>query len=335
MKLPPVIVVQIIHISGPLKGEIQEFTEGKITIGRHPSCHVKFPPEFTSISRNHAEIVREGNQFRLIDRSANGTFVNGKKVQEIYLKEGDVLMFAEGGPKVSFLTQMKEGQVVTETPPPPLKREYKEESKIPLKEPVIHEIPQKPEIIHKEVFQPEIVTPPAAVSTQKVKVSLIIQYGPTIRSFKEVPVTIGKHPVCEMFLDHPAIYDRHTQIFFSQNQYWIKDLTGKGLVQINRSAIGLQSPIKPDDEISLSPQGPIFRFLGDGRLAEVEEPPVEKPSVSHEKEKKVTRRNIPEEKTSKDLLSQTSCEAAGFHTLCSLFSSILILLPVVSVLSLL
>ena len=303
MKLPPVIVVQLIHISGPLKGEIQEFTEGKITIGRHPSCHVKFPPEFTSISRNHAEIVREGNQFRLIDRSANGTFVNGKKIQEIYLKEGDVLMFAEGGPKVSFLTQMKEGQVVTETPSPPLKREYKEESKIPLKEPVIHEIPQKPEVIHKEVFQPEIVTPPAAISTQKVKVSLIIQYGPTIRSFKEVPVTIGKHPGCDMFLDHPAIYDRHTQIFFTQNQYWVKDLTGKGLVQINRSAIGLQSPIKPDDEISLSPQGPVFRFLGDGRLAEVEEPLVEKPSVSHDKEKEVTKRNIPEGKTSKDLLS--------------------------------
>ena len=302
MKLPPVIVVQLIHISGPLKGEIQEFTDGKIAIGRHPSCHVKFPPEFTSISRNHAEIVREGNQFRLIDRSANGTFVNGKKIQEIYLKEGDVLMFAEGGPKVSFLTQMKEGQVVTETPSPPLKREYKEESKIPLQVPVVHEIPGKPEMVQKEVIPPEIAAPPV-VSTQKVKVSLIIQYGPTIRSFKEVPITIGKHPGCDMFLDHPAIYDRHTQIFFTQNQYWVKDLTGKGLVQINRSAIGLQSPIKPDDEISLSPQGPVFRFLGDGRLAEVEEPLVEKPSVSHDKEKEVTKRNIPEGKTSKDLLS--------------------------------
>ena len=302
MKLPPVIVVQLIHISGPLKGEIQEFAEGKIAIGRHPSCHVKFPPEFTNISRNHAEIVREGNQFRLIDRSANGTFVNGKKVQEIFLKEGDVVMFAEGGPKVSFLTQMKEGQVITETPPPPEKKEYKEESRISFQEPVVHEIPKKPEIVPKEVIQPEIVTPPA-VSTQKVKVSLIIQYGPTIRSFKEVPVTIGKHPGCDMFLDHPSIYDRHTQIFFTQNQYWVKDLTGKGLVQINRSAIGLQSPIKPDDEISLSPQGPVFRFLGDGRLAEVEEPLVEKPSVSHDKEKEVTKRNIPEGKTSKDLLS--------------------------------
>src|SRR3972149_4193666 len=144
MKLPPVIVVQLIHISGPLKGEIQEFTEGLPSFGRHPSCHVKFPPEFTSISRNHAEIVREGNQFRLIDRSANGTFVNGEKIQEIYLKEGDVLMFAEGGPKVSFLTQMKEGQGVTRLLYPDFDRRWNEAQLLPEVERGVHEIPGKP-----------------------------------------------------------------------------------------------------------------------------------------------------------------------------------------------
>lgn len=303
MKLPPVIVVQLIHISGPLKGEIQEFPEGAITIGRHPSCHIKFPVEFTSISRKHAEIVREGNKFKLIDHSANGTFVNGKKVQEIFLKEGDVLMFAEGGPKVSFLTQMKEGQVITETPPPSPQREYKEEPRISVQEPVIvREEPKRPEMVYQEPVQPRIETP-QPVSVQKVKVSLTIQYGPTIRSFKEVPVTIGKHPGCNMFLDHPAIYDQHAQIFFTQDQYWLKDLTGKGLVQINSRPVGLQSPMAPNDEISFSPSGPVFRFLGEGRLAEVEEAPVEKPPVSPEKEKEVTRHNIPEEKSSNDLLS--------------------------------
>ena len=54
------------------------------------------------MSRKHAEIIREGNRFKLVDLSANGTFVNGKRVKEVYLKDGDVLTFAEGGPKVSF-----------------------------------------------------------------------------------------------------------------------------------------------------------------------------------------------------------------------------------------
>ena len=136
MKLPPVIVVQLVHISGPMKGEIQEFSEGVITIGRNPSNHVVFPPDFTSISRKHAEIIREGNQFRLVDQSANGTFINGKRAQEQFLRDGDVLMFAEGGPKVSFLTQVKEGVVAPEPvsppqprPPEPRQQEYREPPK--------------------------------------------------------------------------------------------------------------------------------------------------------------------------------------------------------------
>ena len=107
---------------------------------------------------------------------------------------------------------------------------------------------------------------------QKVKAPLIIQYGPTLRTFKELPVTIGKNPMCQFKLDHPAIFDQQAQIFFSQNQYWIKDLTGQECVQVNRQPIVYQTPLKPHDEISLGSQGPVFSFLGEGRLAEVIRP---------------------------------------------------------------
>jgi pSer/pThr/pTyr-binding forkhead associated (FHA) protein len=102
MKTPPVIVMQLVHIFGPLKGEIQEFTDPVISIGRNPGCHLRFPAELTTISRKHAEIVREGNQFRLIDHSANGTFVNGKQVKEAVLRDGDVLELVRGGPRSVF-----------------------------------------------------------------------------------------------------------------------------------------------------------------------------------------------------------------------------------------
>lgn len=205
MKHPPVIVVQLIHIEGPLNGEIQEFSESPLSVGRHPSSHVCFPPDFTLISRNHAEIIREGNRFKLIDHSANGTFVNGKRVKEAYLKSGDVLMFAEGGPKVSFLTEIKEGRVEAEvTSPPP----------------------------------PEA---PGRTSIQKTKVPLVIQYGPTLRSFDELPVTIGRNPDCDFALDHNAILDQHAQVFFINNCYWVKDLTGKGLVRINGQPIPVEA----------------------------------------------------------------------------------------------
>ena len=124
MKSKPKIIVQLVHIEGPFKGEIQELTEDTILIGRHPSCHVKFPVDYATISRKHATIVREGNRFKFKDQSTNGTFINGKKVKEAILKDGDVLIFAKGGPKVSFLTQ------VTDTP-------LEEETEYPIGEPEI------------------------------------------------------------------------------------------------------------------------------------------------------------------------------------------------------
>ena len=122
MKRPPTIIVQLVHIQGPLKGQIQEFSDPEIVIGRKPSCHLRFPVDLTIVSREHATIIREGNRFRVVDKSANGTFVNGKRIKEAYLKDGDVMSFAEGGPKVSFLTQMREAPLAPPQPeqaPPP------------------------------------------------------------------------------------------------------------------------------------------------------------------------------------------------------------------------
>ena len=102
----PTIIVQLVHIEGPLKGEIQDFLDSEISIGRHPSCQVQFPKDLVLISRKHALIAREGNRFKLSDQSANGTLLNGKRVTEAYLKSGDVMIFADGGPTVSFLTRI-------------------------------------------------------------------------------------------------------------------------------------------------------------------------------------------------------------------------------------
>jgi pSer/pThr/pTyr-binding forkhead associated (FHA) protein len=258
----PTIVVQLVHIDGPLKGEIQEFLDQEISIGRLPTCQVQFPKDFTMISRNHARIVREGNRFKLVDQSANGTFVNGKRVTEAYLKSGDVLLLAEGGPKVSFLTRVEEGR--------------------PQPQPVVApDMPAGPQITPTpqppaQQAQPAPETP-AQVSIQKVQAPLVVQYGPTLRSFKELPVTIGKNPSCDLSLEHPQISDKHAQFFFDQGQYWVKDLTGRNLISIDGQPINLQGMLNPNSTVSLSPQGPIFRFLGGGRLAEFEEPEAQEP----------------------------------------------------------
>ena len=112
----PSILIQIVHINGPLKGQIQEFGGDQVTVGRHPDCDVVFPKDLTLISRRHAKIKRDGNRFSLVDESTNGTFVNGKPVNEVRLRSGDVITVGEGGPKISFLTQV--GKEPAVSPPP-------------------------------------------------------------------------------------------------------------------------------------------------------------------------------------------------------------------------
>jgi len=251
------IVAQLVHIEGPLKGTIQEFPDSEITIGRNPACQVRFPKDLTIISRNHARIVREGNRFKLIDGSTNGTLVNGKWITEAFLKPGDVLIFAEGGPKLSFLTK------IVDSPEPTSQDD------------LLHTpLARQPEPVQPNSPAQHFTNPDdgSTRSIQKVQVPLVIQYGPTLQSFRELPVTVGKNTGCDFAVDHPEIMDRHAQFFYDGDQYWVKDLTGRNLVSIGGQPVGSQAPLSPDCLLSLSPGGPTFRFLGGGRLAEHDAP---------------------------------------------------------------
>lgn len=56
-----------------------EMTTAETVIGRHPEC--TFQINSNMVSRKHAKIVKDGNQFVVEDLgSGNGTFVNGKKI---------------------------------------------------------------------------------------------------------------------------------------------------------------------------------------------------------------------------------------------------------------
>src|SRR5436305_1133924 len=61
--------------NGPQAGRKYELKGDKWILGRHPDCDVVI--EVGAVSRNHCQIVREGNAYRLEDLgSRNGTFVN-------------------------------------------------------------------------------------------------------------------------------------------------------------------------------------------------------------------------------------------------------------------
>jgi pSer/pThr/pTyr-binding forkhead associated (FHA) protein len=285
MNVIPNIIVQLVHIEGPLKGEIQEFSSLEILIGRHPDCQVQFPKDAVTLSRKHARIVREGNRFKLVDQSTNGTFVNGQQLSEAYLKQGDVITFSEGGPKVSFLTQTSDQPV----PPPQMAQTAEPTEPAATTPPVRTAVPPQPSPAFQHEVQPmpEAPTPPPQSSStaaaplanaQKMTISFAVQYGPTLKSFQSLPITLGKGAHCDFIVNHPTLFDQQAQILFSQDQYWVKDLTGINAVLIDGMPISGIAALQPDMQLSLSPQGPKFRFLGGGRLVEVEESLPEAPS---------------------------------------------------------
>jgi pSer/pThr/pTyr-binding forkhead associated (FHA) protein len=287
------IIVQLVHIQGPLKGEIQELTDPEIGIGRHPDCQVQFPKEMISVSRRHALIVREGNRFKLIDQSTNGTYVNGQRIDESYLKDGDVLTFAKGGPKLSFLTRMGDQPAVQSdngqipAVPPPRSAQPPPAPPISQTSPPIQPAVPPPSVTTGAPPPPS--TPPAqsplpaAASSSSTKVPFAIQYGPALKSFQTLPITLGKGDHCDFVIRHPALIEQHARIFFHQDRYWIRDLTGTRSVSINGMPCDTQAPLEPDAQVALSPQGPKFRFLAGGRLAEIEDPlplPAEEPPIA-------------------------------------------------------
>ncbi len=294
--------VQLVHLDGPFKGEIQDFFESVIAIGRHPDCQLVFPKECGAISRKHAEIIREGDRFRFVDESANGTLINGKAQKDVFLKDGDVLIIGgEGGPKVSFLSSplepgdaeaMAAVAAAEKTVPVP---EAPSAKALPLKKESAQEI-SPPRFVPKPSPAPQPESPkpqaPPLKSPPAVAKTLIIQYGATLTSFKQLPITIGSGADCDCTLQHQELSTEHAQIFFRDEQYWVKDLTGRGLLTINQQAVQDESPLPPDSCLALTTKGPEFQFLGEGRLAEIEPTEVkQKQSSANRQKTQGTRRS--------------------------------------------
>lgn len=64
------------------------------TVGRNDDCDL--PIRSTRVSREHAKLIRTGDVFRLRDLdSTNGTFLNGQRIEEATLADGDVVVFAD------------------------------------------------------------------------------------------------------------------------------------------------------------------------------------------------------------------------------------------------
>lgn len=75
-------------LSGARLGRVYTIEEQPLAIGRTPDCGVHLPEE--GVSRRHAQLEWRGSEVWVVDlQSTNGTFVNGERVSERQLRDGD------------------------------------------------------------------------------------------------------------------------------------------------------------------------------------------------------------------------------------------------------
>jgi sigma-B regulation protein RsbU (phosphoserine phosphatase) len=81
-------------VKGATPGEVS-LTQDCVILGRSPECHVVIP--VTSVSREHAHILRVGGQFFIEDqKSRNGTFVNNEQItQRRLLQDNDKIRICD------------------------------------------------------------------------------------------------------------------------------------------------------------------------------------------------------------------------------------------------
>ncbi|MGH2865333.1 MAG: FHA domain-containing protein [Solirubrobacteraceae bacterium] len=79
-----------IEVQGPERALVIALTGEAMHIGRGLSADLRL--DESSVSRRHAILVPRSSGARILDdRSSNGTFVNGRRVQQAVLRNGDVV----------------------------------------------------------------------------------------------------------------------------------------------------------------------------------------------------------------------------------------------------
>ena len=90
----------VVRSGGGLAGQSFQPEEGRTLIGRSPDCDV-FLDDVT-VSRRHAELVRDGDTFSIRDLgSLNGTYVNRRRIESTVLENDDEVQI--GKYRLTFL----------------------------------------------------------------------------------------------------------------------------------------------------------------------------------------------------------------------------------------
>jgi pSer/pThr/pTyr-binding forkhead associated (FHA) protein len=171
-------------IGGICDGRTGLFLTNPISsVGRDEDCDIVL--EGDTVSRRHCEIIRRGAVYILRDSSRNGTFINGERVTQSQLRDGDQLRVGANVMLIHISSGVATGAIPGKVTTP---------NRLP---PIIE---LRPHIVVKGLE--EGVTQP----------------------FGEDCVTIGRRADNHVTIDEDNISRRHVSIERREGRYFIRDL---------------------------------------------------------------------------------------------------------------
>ncbi|MFZ4401318.1 MAG: FHA domain-containing protein [Bacteroidales bacterium] len=99
-------------------GYLQRLNGSNVTLGRSSSCTVSFGETYSTVSREHASISKQGESWVIKHISqTNPTYVNGKIVKDqFFLFDGDIIRLSDQGAEMVFkLNETMDNNIERET----------------------------------------------------------------------------------------------------------------------------------------------------------------------------------------------------------------------------
>ncbi len=205
-----------------------ELIKDSIWIGRNPDCDIVFDAAYGMVSRQHAKIIRQNNEYFVHDnKSFNGIFVNGNRILgDTKLSINDEVQIGVGGPIIKLVLPFETAEKVLVNEVVNVK-----ESEISPKTMVI----ANSEISQKESAKLEIG-----------QSQLLFQ-----KTFDgKTELTIGRAEGNDIILEGLQISNKHARLIQNNSGISIEDLSSSNGTYLNAKRV-TREQIMPNDAVQI------------------------------------------------------------------------------------
>ena len=208
-------------------------------IGRDEACDITVDNKL--LSRRHARLIIEDDKLKVIDLgSANGTYLNGERVNEAIASPGDELCFDQErftvvGPSAAQGPETElpwEQTVVRGYDNADDATVIAQVNTAPPEDPTLPPVPSGEDtvLIADEEDTLQFFAPPPAATLTEIGAA----GTPRLLSLEREVHSAGRSETCDLFLDDKSVSKHHADFFCTGDQWLVRDMQSSNGVLVNQ-----------------------------------------------------------------------------------------------------